>query len=1087
MKVLKSIVLWLLLIMVESVSALSAQNRVVSGKVLDVQQEPLVGVTIQVNGTTQATITAADGSFSLQVPSKAVVLNISYVGFLTQKVKVSPNQNDIEVYMQEDAILLDEAVVVGYGTQKKVNLTGAVTTVGAKSLENRVSHSLTNMLQGSVPGLNITTSSGVPGSSPDINVRGVTSINGASPLVLIDGAVGDLNRVNANDVESISVIKDASAAAVYGARAAFGVILVTTKSGLAQDNKATVRYSGRIGWESPTTSTDYETTGYWSVYTVNKFWKADSGTLYVNYNDRDMQQLLARVNDKTEHPDRPWVVEEVRNGRNQWVYYGNYDWWHMQYEDNHPVQQHNVSISGGTKDIKYLVSGAYDHQNGILKIYPDIYQKYNLRSKIDFRVNKYATMTNNTSFYGSQYTSQGDGGVENTFAYGARHALAAFPMKNPDGSWLYSTPYLSYKVGNGRHIILGEGSHRNVNRVSDFSNTTRLVITPIKPLNITADFTYRLYETRNSSRSNNMYYREYPDAALGVYATGAGANRLDESANIRNYYSANAYANYDQTFGAHHVSGVVGFNYETLKLKNLSAYGEYLSSSTLDDLELVGQNSEGQTITGVGGGQNAYALAGIFGRINYDYKSRYLLEASGRYDGTSRFAAGSRWGWFPSASAGWRISEEPFFEQARDIINNLKLRASFGSLGNQSVSSYYTYLRLVTINDFAGYSFNEGSTMGKYSSLGAPVASDLTWETAEQWDLGFDLSMLNNRLNFTVDAYIRDTKNMLTDGIELPAVYGASVPKMNTADLRTKGYELSVAWRDQLSIGSRPLEYSIGFNVSDYNSYITKYDNADKTFAKSYYEGMRLGEIWGFVTDGLYQSTEEAQAYAKEVDLSYINNRITGGWQAGDLKFLDLDGDHKLGIGSNSVNDPGDRKILGNSLPSFSYGINASIRWYGFDVFAFFQGTGNHYWYPTGQSMPFWGPYSYPYLTYLQKDFLKDVWAEDNRDAYFTRPMAYSATSGPLSKVNDRFLQNLRYLRFKNLTVGYTIPVSLTKKANIDLVRFYFSGENLCYWSPLKKRTKYIDPEAAIDRSDVDNNAFYPWQKTIMFGIDITF
>ena len=928
----------------------------------------------------------------------------------------------------------------------------------------------------------------MPGSSPAINVRGVTSINSAGPLVLIDGAVGELDRVNPNDVESISVIKDASAAAVYGARAAFGVILVTTKSGAAQDGKATVRYSGRLGWEAPTTSTEYETTGYWSVYTVNKFWQAENGGLYCDYTDYDMQQLLARVNDKTENPDRPWVVEDVRNGRRQWVYYGNYDWWHMLYNDNRPVQQHDISISGGNKDVKYLVSGAYDYQKGMLKEYPDIYRKYNLRSKIDLRINKWSTLTNNTSFYGSQYTFQGDGSVENTLAYSARHALACFPMKNPDGSWLYSTPYLNYKVANGRHIILGEGSHRNVDRTTDFSNTTRLVITPIKALSLTADFTYRLYQTRNTSRSNNLYYREYPDAEMGVYATGAGANRLDESVNTRNYYSANAYANFDDTFNdVHHVSGVIGFNYETMRLKNISAYGENLASTSLDDFNLVGQNAEGEVITGVDGSQSEYALAGFFGRINYDYKGRYLFEASGRYDGTSRFAAGSRWGFFPSGSVGWRISEEPFFKPLSKYVDNLKLRASFGSLGNQNVSSYYTYMRLITVSDFAGYSFGEGSSMAKYSTLSAPVSSDLTWETAQQWDFGFDLTMLKNRLNVTVDGYVRNTLNMLTDGIELPAVYGASVPDMNTADLQTKGYEISVSWRDQFQLASRPVEYSLGFNVSNYKSYITKYDNKDKTFAKDYYEGMRLGEIWGFVTDGLFPTTEEAQAYASEVDLSYINNRVTGGWQAGDLKFLDLNGNKKLDIGSNTVDDPGDRKILGNSLPSLSYGINASLRWFGVDVSAFFQGTGNHYWYPTGQAMQFWGPFSYPYLTYLQKDFLKDVWAEDNPDAYFTRPMAYSATSGPLSLVNDRYLQNIRYMRFKNLTVGYTIPVNLTKKIGVDQLRVYFSGENLCYWSPLKKHTKYIDPEAAIDRDDAYNNAYYPWQKTFMFGVDVTF
>lgn len=1084
----KSFILYLLLMAVGSLSGLSAQERTVTGKVLDAAQEPLPGVTIQTGGASAGSITDAEGGFAIRLPKEAVVLTFSYVGYHTEKIKVNPGQNNLTVYLKEDAILLNETVVVGYGTQKKVNLTGAVSTVGAGTLENRAAHSLANMLQGSVAGLNITTSSGVPGSSPALNIRGVTSINGAEPLVLIDGAVGDLNRINPNDVESISVIKDASAAAVYGARAAFGVLLVTTKSGTTQNGKATVRYSGRIGWETPTTSTDYETTGYWSVYTINKFWKADSGTLYVNYTDHDMQQLLARVNDRTENPDRPWVVEEERNGRKQWVYYGNYDWWHTLYNDRHPAQQHTVSINGGTKDVKYLVSGAYDYQKGILKMNPDIYRKYNLRSKLDFRINRWATMSNNTSFYGSQYTFQGDGSVENTLAYSARHALACFPLKNPDGTWLYSTPYLNYKVANGRHIILGEGSHRNVQRANDFSNTTRLVITPVKSLSLTADFTYRLYQTRNTSRSNNLYYREYPDAELGVYATGAGANRLDESANTRNYYSANAFANYDNTFGdAHHLSGVVGFNYETMRLKNVSAYGENLSSTTLDDLNLVGQNPEGEVITGVGGGQSEYALVGFFGRINYDYKGRYLLEFSGRRDGTSRFAKDGRWGWFPSGSAGWRISEEPFFQPARKLVDNLKLRASFGSLGNQNVSSYYTYMRLISISNFAGYSFGEGSAMAKYSTLGAPVASDLTWETAQQWDFGFDLTMLNNRLNLTADAYVRNTKNMLTDGIELPAVYGASVPQMNTADLRTKGYELSISWKDRISVGHKPLEYSIGLNLSDYRSYITRYDNKEKTFAKKYYEGMRLGEIWGFVTDGLFQSTEEAQAYAKEVDLSYINKRITGGWQAGDLKFVDLDGDQTLGIGSNTVDKPGDRKVLGNSLPSLSYGINASIRWYGFDASVFFQGTGNHYWYPDGQAMQFWGAYSYPYLTYLPKNFLKDVWAEDNRDAYFTRPMAYSATSGPMSYVNDRYLQNIRYLRFKNLTVGYTLPAEWTRKAGIDQVRFYFSGENLCYWSPIKKHTPYIDPEAAISRSDAYNNAYYPWQKTIMFGIDVTF
>lgn len=1087
MNILKSVVLFLILLLAGSSMVLSAQNRSISGKVFDTNEEPLIGVTVTIENTTIGAITDIDGAFTLQVPEGKVVLNVSYVGFVPQKVTVASGQSNVTVRLSEDAVLLNEVVVVGYGKQKKVNLTGAVASVGGEELENRVTKSLSSMLQGTVAGLNVTTSSGVPGSSASINVRGITSIHESEPLVLIDGAVGDIDRVNPNDVESISVIKDASAAAIYGARAAFGVILVTTKSGAAKGGKATVRYSGRFGWQAPTTSTDYETTGYWSVYTINQFWQANSGTLYVDYTDQDMQELWNRVNDKTEHPDRPWVVEDVRNGRNQWVYYGNYDWWHSLYRDNRPMQQHNVSISGGKDDVKYFVSGSYDKQTGILRENPDIYRKYNLRSKIDFRINEWLTMSNNTSFYSSQYSYLGDGDVENTLAYSARHALACFPQKNPDGSWLYSTPYLNYKVANGRHILLGENSHRNVERSTDFTNTTRLVYAPIRELSFTGDFTYRQYQSRNTSRSNVMYYREYPDGELLSYATGAGANRLDEAVNTNQYYSTNIFGTYDDTFNqAHHLSVVGGMNYEAWKNKNISAYGENLVSTDLDDLDLVGQNAEGATITGVGGGQNEYALLGIFGRINYDYKSRYLFEVSGRYDGTSRFASGSRWGFFPSASAGWRISEESFFQPVRQWIDNLKVRGSFGSLGNQNISSYYSFARLISISSL-GYTFGEGSVLPKYSSLSAPIASGMTWETAQQWDFGFDLTMLGNRLNLTVDGYIRDTKDMLTDGVDLPGVYGADLPDMNAADLRTKGYEITLNWRDRLTLGNKPFEYSVGLNLSDYKSVITKYDNENKTFAKDYYEGMEIGEIWGYVTDGLFQTDEEAKAYAEKVDLSYVLKGQTGGWQAGDVKFVDLDGDGKVGIGSNNVDNPGDRKILGNSLPSFSYGISASAQWNGFDVSAFFQGTGNHYWYPAGQSMPFWGPYSYPYLSFLQKDFLADVWTAENTDAYFPRAMAYSASGGMLSNVNDRYLQNLRYLRFKNLTVGYTLPQSWTGKARIESVRIYFTGENLCYWSPLKKHSRYVDPEAAIDRSDAYNNAYYPWQKSFLFGIDVTF
>ena len=1091
MRLIKPIAVSLLLAFSGLIS-LYAQSRSVSGKVLDEQQVPIIGAAvILAGGGSVGSVTDIDGNFALTVPSGDVTLNVTCLGYESKAVSVPNTQSLVTIILKEDSMMIDETVVVGYGTQKKVNLTGAITTVASKELENRTSHSLTNMLQGSVPGLNITTSSGTPGASGSINIRGVTSINDAEPIVVIDGAIGDLDRVNPNDVQSISVIKDAAAAAVYGARAAYGVILITTKSGSDKDGKAIVKYSGKFGWEEPTTSTDYETRGYWSVYTVDKFWQADAGKKYTTYTDYDMGQLLARVNDKTEHPDRPWVVEDVRNGKRQWVYYANTDWYHELYNDQHPVQKHSVSISGGNKAVRYFLSASYDKKVGVIKQNPDVYQKYNLRSKLDFDINKWFKMSNNTSYFASSYSFPGVGDVENAFAYAARHALASFPLKNPDGSWVYTTPMISgnYNVANGRHIVYGNDKNFNMDKYNDFQNTTELKFTPVKQFNITANFTYRNYTTSYTNRQTKFDYRVYPGADIQYYTSGAGEDKLTENIKRYNYLSGNVFATFEETWkDAHHFTAMAGVNAETWANKNVKALGKNLLSEDLNDLNLIAPDVDGNVLTEVAGGQNAYSLLGVFARVNYDYKGRYLFEASARYDGTSRFAAGSRWGLFPSGSLGWRISEEPFFAPAKKVVNNLKLRASYGSLGNQNVG-YYAHLRTISLNYFSNYTFGEGSTKPKYSSLSNPVSSGLTWETTQQSNIGLDMTMFNNRLEFTAEAYIRDTKNMLTDGDALPGVFGADPPKANSADLRTKGYELSLSWRDQFNLAGHPFGYSVRATMSDFRSHITKFDNPTKTFGKSYYEGMRLGDIWGFVVDGLFATDEEAKQYTSEVlDCSYINGRMTGGFLAGDLRFVDLDGDKVLGIGSNTVEKPGDRKILGNSLPSLQYGLTFAFDWLGFDVSAFFQGTGNHYWYPHGFNMNFWGCYSYSYVSFLQRDFIQRCWSEENPDAYFPRPRSYSATGGELSKVNSRYLQNVRYLRFKNLTVGYTLPKKWLDKVKVDKVRIYFTGENLNYWSPLKKNCLYVDPESAFSRSsDVDNHMSYTWQKTMMFGIDITF
>ena len=1106
MRYLKHVFAFLVLALGFSLS-LAAQTREVSGRVLDPGGEPLIGAAVLLSGTTSGDVTDLDGAFSMKVPAGTVTLEISCLGYNGATVTVPATQNQVTVVLEEDKMVLDETVVIGYGTQKKVNLTGAVAVVESKELEDRTAHNLNNMLQGAVAGLNITTSAGNPGSSGSLNIRGITSINSADPLVLIDGVEEDISRVNPNDVANISVIKDASAAAIYGARAAYGVILITTKSGSEKGGKATVRYSGRWGWEEPTVSTDFETRGYWSVYTVDKFWMADAGKKYTTYNDHDMAELLARVNDKVEDPSRPWVVEEVRNGRKQWVYYANTDWYHELYNDRHPVQQHNVSVTGGNKEVKYYFSAGYDKQVGVIKLTPDVFRKYNLRAKIDAALNKYMRLSNNTAFFSSTYDYPGGSSIQDSFAYAARHALASYPLKNPDGSWVYGTPMISgnYNVANGRHIVFGNGKHTNQQVRSDFSNTTELKITPFQDFVLTANYTYRLYQNRDYHRSNHIDFRRYPGAEIEEYTIGAGLDELSQTVNTYQRHSANFFGNYEHTWAdAHHFSATAGMNMEYWRSKNLTGSGQNLLSETLLDLDLVGPDAQGATIMEVSGGQNQYAIMGFFGRLNYDFKGRYLLELSGRYDGTSRFQRGHRWGFFPSASVGWRISEEPFFQPLRGTIDNLKLRASYGNLGNQVVrtssgaQNYFAYLRTISINDFAGYSFGESSTMSKYATLSNPVDAALTWETAEQYNIGLDLGMFNNRLTFTGEVYRRNTLNMLTTGPDLPAVYGADSPKTNAADLKTEGYELSLGWRDQFTLAGHPFGYHLRGNLSDFRTIITRFDNPTKSLAMSYYEGMRYGEIWGYVVDGLFKTDEEAKDYTTNVlDCSMINGRMTGGFRAGDLRFVDLDNDGKgetvntLSTGANTVDSPGDRKIIGNALPSLQYGFTFGFDWLGFDVSAFFQGTGNHYWYPAGMNYMFWGPYSYSYVSFLQRDFIQRCWSEENPDAYFPRPRSYSATGGELARVNTRYLQNIRYLRFKNLTVGYTLPSVATRKVGIDKVRLYFSGENLAYWSPLKANTRYLDPESAYTRDSgsaaAQDHISYPWQRTLMFGIDVTF
>ncbi|MFI3281644.1 MAG: TonB-dependent receptor [Rikenellaceae bacterium] len=1062
------------------------RGNTITGLVKDSNGEPMIGANVVIKGTYTGTVTDVDGKFTM-VCDNGATLQISNLGYNPLEVTVSDRRTYLELTMQESTAMLDEVVVVGYGTQRKVNLTGAVAVVDQSQFESRPAPRASQMLQGAVPNVNITYGSGQPTSSASINIRGVNSISGsATPLVLIDGVEGNIDRINPNDIESISVLKDASSAAIYGARAAYGVVLVTTKKG--SEKKTVVTYEGRYSVSTPTTSTDYETRGYYSAKIADMFYSTYQGKSYTQYTDEDYYQLWLRRNDETENSDRPWVVTDLRDGQDTYVYYANTDWYHYLYNDINTMWEHNVSVSGGNDKTSYYISGNATSKEGIFRINPDTYNAYNLRSKITSKVTDRLTITNNTSYHNRTYTYPGYSGVDNTFTNAINHALACFSPTNPDGTAVYFTS-LNGNQGllDGRGAMLEYDGHTNTDRVSEFSTIFDANFQILENLSLKANYNYIQTVAQNTNRSTNIPYSQYP-GVISYITSGIGENSLSESTGIDNYHAINVFGDYSFKSGGHSATFMAGANYEHKTYKDFSVSRDGLLSDELNDLDLaVGENYE------VSGGQNEYALVGIFYRANYDYEGRYLFETSGRYDGSSRFMSGHRFGFFPSASAGWRISEEPFFDLLRESVDNLKLRLSYGSLGNQQVG-YYDYIQTVNTGNTLSYSFGD-DTYASSATVSDPNAADLTWETVITYNVGVDISALDNRLTFTGDAYIRDTKGMQTLGTELPDTYGAAEPTMNAADLRTKGWELSIAWRDSFTLAGRPFEYNVTLGLADNTSKITKFDNPDKVIG-SYYEGQQLGEIWGFKTDGLFATDELAASY--EVDQSAVNSIINvsvvdTGLHAGDLKFVDLDGDNVISFGSGTVDDPGDRVVVGNSLPRYTYSAQFGASWCGVDFSIFLQGVGQQYWYPGYNCVSFWGPYSRPYTAFVADDFLSDVWSVDNPDAYFPRPRGYVALSSSenreLSAVNDRYIQNVAYCRVKNITVGYTFPDALVAPLKITNARVYFSGENLFTLTSLY--SDYIDPEQASASNSISNatsNAStYPWQKTFSVGLSLNF
>lgn len=1026
------------------------QNGVCNGVVTDTTGETVIGASVVVKGTTNGTITGLDGDFSLSGVTKGSILVVSFVGY--QNTEVKWNGQPLTIVLKEDTKVLDEVVVVGYGTQKKANLSGAVAAVDGKVLQDRPITNIGQGLQGVVPNLNITMNNGgAPGATSSFNIRGNTSLNGGSPLVLVDNVQMDANLVNPDDIESISVLKDAASASIYGARAAYGVILITTKKGKKSD-KPTVSLSATGYWQSPAL-TFHNVNSMQYLTMMDEAYQNDGGSGHY-FKSQVYQYAEDYFNGKYDSP----VFFDTAYDTYKYGYCGNTDWWDELYKTSFS-QIYTANISGGNDRTTYYASVSMNDQGGILKAGDDKYNKYNANVNISSNITKWLNVSAKIAHtYTDELHPTGGTTAMNSTAYSGLSSYSGMmkgdlsplmPVKHPDGHYAGQGSYTNPVA------IMEQGGNAQYKQ-NDLWMTGAVKITPIKGLVINADYTWNFYGKSSNQHVQNFYdYTAVPGTENYYPWTNPSSVTVT---NNDDYYNAfNAFAEY--TFSLkekHNFKVMVGYNQENKHKKYHYAGRKNLIDSSNPSLNLAYGDMA------MNGSETHWSVNGFFARINYDYKGKYLLELNGRYDGSSKFPHGDRYAFFPSASVAWRVSEEKFWEPIRGWFDNFKLRASYGSLGNQALdeSRYgnFPYLATYGINTKYGALLN--GTRPVAVSVPGLVSASFTWETVNQIDFGFDASFFGGRLNTSFDWYRRNTKDMLTAGQALPAVLGTSVPQENAADMKTVGWEVSLEWNDRLSNG---FGYHIKGVLSDYQASITKFSNPTKLLG-THYVGEKLNEIWGYVSNGLFQSDEDAKA----ADQSYLSG---GSWGAGDVKYEDLNNDGKIDIGKNTLDDSGDRKIIGNSTPRYSYGITAGFDYKGFDFEMFWQGIGKRdYWLGGSQ---FWG-FTDEWCTPLTSSL--DYWTEDNRDAYFPRLHHYGVNGGN-HQVSTRYLQNAAYLRLKNVVLGYTIPRSITEKVKISRLRVFVQGENLLTFIPL---IDSYDPETL-------NNMTYPINKKISVGLNLTF
>lgn len=1008
--------------------------KVVSGTVVDASGLPVIGAGVLIEGTSTGAVTDENGKYSIEVPSGDSILEFSCMGYQTLKVSLD-GRRVIDVTLREDTQFLDEVVVVGYGTQKKVNLTGSVSMVDSDEISARPISSVSSGLQGLLPGVTVVNPNGQPGeSNTTIRVRGIGTIGNANPLILIDGVEGDISAINPEDIESVSVLKDAASASIYGSRAANGVLLVTTKKvNKASDSKARVSLGAYFGLQTPTRLP--QMCDAIEFMTLDNEARQNVGTSPAWTEDQ-----FAKVRDNTD-PN----------------FFANTDWLSQVLNKFAPQQNYNVTLSGSLGSSGYMLSYRYFDQKGLTVGSSTGEKRHNVRFKMDTKLLDRVTLSSNLSYTSRKVTSpvnsltSGGGAI-----YTAMRIAPNAPVKYTDGTWAYGG-------GNTNPVAVLNDGGRSVTSTDEFSLLEVLKVDILKGWDVSATYNLTSSNGLREILKKTITFNNPEDGSSYVYAQPNTLKNID----IRNLQQTFILqTNFDFSFGKHNLSGVVGMSQEWYKGTSFSASRNNLITEQDPALNLGDASTMSNDAS-----SSRWALRSGFGRISYNYDERYLLEANLRYDLSSRFHKSNRGGWFPSVSAGWRLSEERWMQFAKPVFDNIKIRASWGMLGNQYVgSSEYPYLSVLK-------SFNsEVSLIGANATTGYAQSTlanpNLSWEQIKMFDVGLDLAMLGNRLTFSFDWYDKDTEGILLQ-LNYPAQIGAKPSEQNAGKVNNKGWEIDLGWREQRG----DFFYGIGFNLSDVKNKIV--DLAGNAPDLSGYQirmvGYSIDAFYGYVADGL-MSPEDfkiSDPVNNNYSLPKIPVILGNDYQPGDIKYKDISGPD--GVPDGRITPEYDKVVLGSNIPRYTYSIRGDFGWKGIDFSFVIQGVGKCDGYLEGSARhAFQDMAAYPQKVHLDR---YNVVTNPNLNASYPR-LTYN-TSFNQSTFSTYWMEDASYMRLKNIQLGYTFPEKWMKKARIDKLRIYLSADNLF---TVSKYFYAYDPETPVSKG-----GYYPQVKTFVIGLNLNF